>query len=126
MLDGVKKLVELGANIHFKFKGQYTPLYIAAQKGHLEVVKFFIKCGLDVDAPCSKGSTALYVAAQNGHFDVVKALVRAYANPDCEYRTESKARRPVDIAKESGFKEIERYLKQSLPYAGEFEPTDDL
>jgi ankyrin repeat protein len=72
----------------------------------------------------SKGSTALYVAAQNGHSDVVKALVKAYANPDIEYRTDSKARRPVDIAKESGYKEIERFLKTSLPYAGEHEPTE--
>ena len=51
----------------------------------LNILSFSQKCS-------SKGSTALYVAAQNGHFDVVKALVRAYANPDIEYKTDSKAR----------------------------------
>jgi hypothetical protein len=43
-----------------------TPLFIAAQRGHVEMV-------------CLPGGTPLYVAALNGHFPVVRLLREASA-----------------------------------------------
>ena len=45
-----------------------TPLYIAAQNGHVELVGLLIEAGVDYDkATADDGTTPLYIAAQNGH-----------------------------------------------------------
>jgi ankyrin repeat protein len=41
-----------------------TPLYIASQEGHVEVVKILLKYNADVHATFSAGYTPLYIAAQ--------------------------------------------------------------
>jgi ankyrin repeat protein len=50
-----------------------TPLILASQRGHVEVVKVLLKQGLDHQK--YYGMTALMGAAQRGHLDVVKILV---------------------------------------------------
>jgi ankyrin repeat protein len=53
-----------------------TPLLVAAQKGHLAVVKFLVEEGkASVDQATNDDATPLFIAAQEGHLDVVKYLV---------------------------------------------------
>ena len=54
-----------------------TPLIMAAQNGHMEVVRFLVEEGkADVDkATTDDGSTPLLLAAQKGHTEVVRFLV---------------------------------------------------
>ena len=52
-----------------------TPLIIAAQNGHAEIVAKLLAQGADVNAAASDGSTALMLAAQNGHTETVSALL---------------------------------------------------
>lgn len=73
----MKQLLERGANIEaFKSDGA-TALYIAAQEGHLEVVKLLLVKGANTR---STGATALYIASQNGHLEVVGLLLDKGAN----------------------------------------------
>jgi hypothetical protein len=51
-----------------------TPLHIAAQNGHLEIVKALIDSQADVNKACTNGATPLYIAAQHGRLEVIKAL----------------------------------------------------
>ena len=67
-----------------------------------------------------KGSTPLFVACQAGHLEVVRVLLRAYANPEAQMDQGGMKKRPIDAAREGGFKEIEKYLQNNVPDAGEY------
>ena len=51
-----------------------TPLYIACQKGHTEVVAKLLAANASVDQADNAGVTPLYLACQNGHLGVVQLL----------------------------------------------------
>ena len=46
-----------------------SPLLLAAQEGHLGVVKLLVKAGAEVDVNIG-GYTPLYLAVQQGHTEV--------------------------------------------------------
>ena len=52
-------------------KAKCTPLYVAAQNGHLEVVASLLQAGCEKDLPQKDGATALFIAASEGHVAVV-------------------------------------------------------
>ncbi|GMH62956.1 hypothetical protein TrST_g9899 [Triparma strigata] len=79
----VQELLAAGADVNYSKvkKNGCTPLYIAAQNGHLDVVQALVDARADVNkAMAVDGCTPLYVAAFNGHLDVVQALVAGKAN----------------------------------------------
>ena len=55
----------------YNIKNNYT-LRISATNGHLNVVKYLIKCGADISA---NNNEALRMSAANGHLNVVKYLL---------------------------------------------------
>jgi len=58
-----------------------SALQAASENGHLDVVRYLIHAGADVNTPAAKvyGRTALQAAAGNGHLYVVKHLLAAGA-----------------------------------------------
>jgi ankyrin repeat protein len=65
------------------YDGYYSPLYLAARRGNVDVVRNLIKYGASVDQKDSKSDehvTALYVAAREGHAEVVEELVKHKAD----------------------------------------------
>jgi len=53
-----------------------TPLFVAAQYGHLAVVKYLVEdCSVNIDTAREDGATPLFMAANNNHLEVVKYLV---------------------------------------------------
>ena len=59
-----------------------TPLYIAAENGHLDVVRHLVEVGADKDQASNQRATPLFIAALNGHLDVVRHLVEVGADKD--------------------------------------------
>lgn len=60
---------------------QLTPLIIASQKGHFEMVKALVEAGADVNAGDVAGETAIYHAMVNQKYDIVEYLLRHNADP---------------------------------------------
>lgn len=59
----------------------WTPLRVAAQRGHVAAVGLLLAAGARVDCEADFGSTPLSRAAQHGHTQVVERLLAAGADP---------------------------------------------
>eukprot|EP00069_Balaena_mysticetus_P019823 bmy_12487T0 len=77
--ENVFQLINKGAKVAV-IKHGWTPLHLAANKGHLSVVQILLKAGCDLDAQDDAEDTALYIAAALNHKKVVKILVEAEAD----------------------------------------------
>ena len=53
-----------------------TPLFVAAQCNHLEVVKELLDRGADINTQMVDGATPLFIAAQNGHHQLLQFLIK--------------------------------------------------
>ena len=51
-----------------------TALAVAAEEGHVQIVKLLAQHKADVKKPSSNGETPLLLAARNGHMEVVAFL----------------------------------------------------
>jgi len=84
-----------------------TPLFVATQKGQLEVVRLLLDAGANVDKADSDGWTPLQIASQKGHLDIVRVLVEEGADKD---KVDSWGRTPLSVASQNGHLEIVRLL----------------
>jgi len=68
-------LIKQGAdvNVASRITG-WTPLHVAADKGHLEVVKTLVGAGANVNAKDKVGMTPIRSAIGDGHKDVIEFL----------------------------------------------------
>jgi ankyrin repeat protein len=57
-----------------------TPLHLASLNGHLEIIKYLIKKGVDVNAKNRKSQTPLHLAIHNAHKNIIDFLLHHNAN----------------------------------------------
>ena len=77
----VESLLAGGADINsIVYSYDATALMLAARYGRLEMVKFLIDKGADINIKNRIGSTAIHVASEYGRIDVVKYLVKKGAD----------------------------------------------
>jgi ankyrin repeat protein len=72
-------LIEKGENINKSFILE-TPLVVAAENGHEEIVKLLLKNEANIEAESDFGRTSLVTAAKYGHETVARLLLRKGAN----------------------------------------------
>jgi ankyrin repeat protein len=76
-------LLYAGANVAAKTRiGGYTPLHLAAQVGHANVIAPLIASGAQVGAVTTTGATALMQAAHSGNAEAVRTLLENKADPN--------------------------------------------
>ena len=70
----MRELLARGAAVDTAMNGGFTPLYIASQEGHLEVVRELLAQGASPVLAAFDGSTALSRATAGGHAAIVQLL----------------------------------------------------
>lgn len=91
-ISTVAQLLKSGTNPNDLNQKGVTPLYSAAEKGHLKIVKMLVDqygANINFQLPvnsCCYNWTALMIAAAEGHKDVVQYLLSKGANPNLRNR----------------------------------------
>jgi ankyrin repeat protein/preprotein translocase subunit SecA len=86
-----------------------TPLMSAAQNGYLEVVKYLLEQGSDIEEKDEDGMTALVYASKAGRLDTVKYLVEQGANIEDK---DNVCRALLISAAQNGHLELLKYLAE--------------
>jgi ankyrin repeat protein len=93
-----------------------TPLFIAAENGHVETVKALVSLGASPTLPDpTTGKTPLFIAAENGHVETVKTLVSLGASL---IQPGPMGKTPLYIAAENGHAEVIKVLVELLVKLG--------
>ena len=79
-VDGLRRMLDEGADVNTLDRDNQTSLMIAARSGHPDVVRLLIDRGADLDRTAKFRLTALMLAVINGHESVVAALIEAGAD----------------------------------------------
>ena len=87
-----------------------TPLYAAAENGHVAIVKYLVEQGANKDKADRHGQSPLFVAAERGHLAVVQYLVEHGAEKD---KADVDGVTPLQIALSAGRTEVAEYLRSA-------------
>ena len=102
-------LLAEGANKDAADNGGATPMIIAAEICHAEVLKMLLAAGANKDAAANDGVTPMYFAAQNGHAEVLQMLLAAGANKDA---ANNEGVTPVHWAAKNGHAAVQGHQHQ--------------
>ena len=67
-------------NKHNEAFSNWTPLHYASKNGHLNIVKFLIATGAEIDTLSTNNVTPLLHACNQGHYSVINFLLNNGAN----------------------------------------------
>jgi ankyrin repeat protein len=110
-LEGVKRLLNNGAEPNIATQGRLTPLGVASFRNFINIVNLLLEKGANVDQITgSQGATPTFVAADMGHVEVLKALLTK--KPDLDMSINGGAT-PLNIASQKGHKEIVELLLEN-------------
>lgn len=104
----LKKMVQLGIDIHSKDFMHRTLLHNAAAGGLVNIITDLLQIGKKIDVRDVYGSTPLHEAAYNGHKEIVVLLISKGADINSK-RPDGAT--PLYLAKKAGHKDIVSILK---------------
>lgn len=108
-------LLEYGADVNHQSEYGWTPLYLAAWKGHAEIAARLLEAGALADKRTKSGYsspdgwTALHIASAGGHLNVVRALAEAGVSLRAKTRNGVSA---LELAAENGHRKVVAYLQR--------------
>jgi ankyrin repeat protein len=119
-LDIVQWLLDHGAdaNVRMNYHG-FTPVFRAAESGHVEVLRKLVKHNADIKTRDDTGRTLLHVASRHGHLDFVRLLLGS--SVDVNMRDNNRST-PLHLASERGKLGVVRLL---LEHGGDVEAEDN-
>jgi ankyrin repeat protein len=113
--DVAAYLIEQGADVNYKRPARHTPdrtrgqtpLWWAANHGHLALARMLLERGADVNTPDHHGGTPLTQAASSGHLEMVRYLVKMGADVHAQIYDGRKA---YNLAITHGRTQVAEYL----------------
>jgi bla regulator protein blaR1 len=81
-LDGMRELLDAGANINAVILGDGSPLIVAAREGHVSAVTLLLERGADTNLGVAGDGNPLIMAAREGHAPIVELLLNHGARVD--------------------------------------------
>ena len=81
-LEGVKKLINEGADVNEADLTGLTPLHVAAGQDRVEIAQILIDNGAKIEAEDAMGQTPLYMAVEFSNDRIVELLINAGAETD--------------------------------------------
>ena len=107
-IEDVKIMLKLGADANGKDIDQWTPLHMAAIKGHFEIAKLLIQNGADIDAKSEyHKETPLHFAVLYGYSKIAELLLQNGADVDAQ---DNRKNTPLHEAAIEGYPEIVEVL----------------
>ena len=106
----IRALIKAGADVNVKGTDGRTALWVAAWKGHAEIVKLLLESKADVNAANIYSATALILASHNGHTEIVKTLLEAKADVNAAH---ANGRTALSQAASIGNTEIAKLLLEA-------------
>lgn len=79
-LEKVKKLLDNGFDVNFRYEKNRTPLLLAIDANQKEIAAFVIEKGADLDIQNDAGITALLWAIYKGYPDLAQMIIQKKAN----------------------------------------------
>ena len=77
-------MCDYGAEIDCQTHIKNTPLNLASQKGHIEIVKLLIHHKANINTPDEDNLTPLHNAVHYGHLEVTELLIQNNAQLNCQ------------------------------------------
>jgi len=96
---GVQEALRAHADPNFRGANGWSPLFIAAAGGHIEVVRVLHGEGADVDVAAYDGATPLLIATLESHVEMVRFLCEVGADKD---RASLAGATPLLVAAQAG------------------------
>jgi len=108
-IDAIKQLIASGTDINKQYwPGRISLLHNASSWGRIEIVKYLVESGANLDLVNMNNETALHCAANNNRVDVIKYLLDAGIDKNIVSDTGKTA---VMIALKYGYVEIAEYIE---------------
>lgn len=107
IMESTKYLIGIGAEVDCIAPANFrTPLLVSVSNGHMNIVKYLLSKGADINAKDMMAANALILASTKGNLEIVKFLVENGIDIHTKMDGGYNAR---DMAKG---KEIKKYLKE--------------
>ena len=90
-------------DINKTFGSGWTRLHLSVLNGDLEICKFLLNHGANVNAKTNLGNSALHFAADRGNVELTKIILAYSSDP---YHTNKKHETPIQIANKRGHSQI--------------------
>lgn len=116
----VKRLIAGKININAKKRNGMTPLYLASEKEHSQIVKLLLEAGANPNIPLNNtekenpSQTPLFVAVRKGNIGIVKQLIKWGANANYEDKKNK------DVSYYASNATIQRILKEHSKNGNKF------